>query len=71
MSDGPLSCIQDLRVERAVHLLQMSSDNVDLIAAQVGYANEVMLRTLLRRRIGRSVSELRTPLINRKIFNYD
>jgi transcriptional regulator GlxA family with amidase domain len=55
----PLSYFQDLRVERAVHLLQTSSDSIDLIAAQVGYANGVTLRTLLRRRIGRSVSELR------------
>jgi len=55
----PLSYFQDLRVERAVHLLQTSSDNIDLIATQVGYANGVTLRTLLRRRIGRSVSELR------------
>jgi len=55
----PLSYFQDLRVERAVHLLQTSSDSIDLIAAQVGYANGVTLRTLLRRRIGRSVSQLR------------
>ena len=55
----PLSYFQDLRVERAVHLLRTSSDNIDLIASQVGYANGVTLRTLLRRRIGRSVSELR------------
>jgi transcriptional regulator GlxA family with amidase domain len=55
----PLSYFQDLRVERAVHLLQTSNDSIDLIAAQVGYENGVTLRTLLRRRIGRSVSELR------------
>lgn len=55
----PLSYFQDLRVERAVHLLQTSSDSIDLIAAQVGYANGATLRTLLRRRIGRSASELR------------
>ena len=56
----PLSYFQDLRVERAVHLLQTSSDSIDLIAARVGYANGATLRTLLRRRIGRSASELRT-----------
>lgn len=55
----PLSYFQDIRVERAVHLLQTSSDSVDQIAAQVGYADGVTLRALLRRKIGRSVSELR------------
>lgn len=55
----PLSYFQDLRVERAVHLLQTSGDSIDLIAAQVGYANGATLRTLLRRRVGRSASELR------------
>ncbi len=55
----PLSYFQDIRVERAVHLLQTSNDSTDQIAAQVGYANGVSLRALLRRRLGRSVSELR------------
>jgi AraC-like DNA-binding protein len=40
----PLSYFQDLRVERAVHLLRTSSDSIDLIAAQVGYA-KTTLRT--------------------------
>ena len=55
----PLSYFQDLRVERAVHLLQTSSESIDLIAAQVGYANGATLRTLLRRRVGRTANELR------------
>jgi transcriptional regulator GlxA family with amidase domain len=59
LGKSPLSYFQDLRVERAVHLLQTSNDSIDLIAAHVGYANGVTLRTLLRHRIGRSVSELR------------
>ena len=55
----PLSYVQDLRVERAVHLLQTSDGSVDDIAAAVGYADAVTLRTLLRRKTGRGVRELR------------
>ena len=55
----PLSYFQDLRVERAVHLLQNSSASVDQIATQIGYADGVTLRTLLRRKLGRGVRELR------------
>ena len=49
----PVEYIQDLRVERVVHLLKTSKLSVDRIAEQVGYADGVMLRTLLRRRIGK------------------
>ena len=58
---SPLAYFQDLRVERAIHLLRTSSDNVDSIAAQVGYADGATLRSLLRRKTGRPVSALRTP----------
>ncbi|SEO81536.1 GlxA family transcriptional regulator [Nitrosovibrio sp. Nv6] len=61
LGKSPLSYFQDLRVERAVHLLRTSSDGMDVIAAQVGYADGTTLRALLRRKIGRTVSELRTP----------
>jgi transcriptional regulator GlxA family with amidase domain len=56
----PLSYFQDLRVERAVHLLRTSNHNIERIAAMVGYADGVTLRTLLRRRLGRGVRELRS-----------
>lgn len=59
LGKSPLSYFQDLRVERAVHLLRTSSDNVDSVAAQVGYADGATLRSLLRRKTGRAVSELR------------
>lgn len=55
----PVEYIQDLRVERAVHLLKTSKQSVDRVAEQVGYADGVTLRTLLRRRLGKGVRELR------------
>ena len=59
LGKSPLSYFQDLRVERAVHLLRTGADSVDHIAAQIGYADAVTLRTLLRRKLGRGVKELR------------
>jgi transcriptional regulator GlxA family with amidase domain len=59
LGKSPLAYFQDLRVERAVHLLQTSKISVDQVAAQVGYADGVTLRTLLRRKLGRGVRELR------------
>jgi transcriptional regulator GlxA family with amidase domain len=46
-------------VERALHLLKTTDHNVERIASMVGYADGVTLRTLLRRRLGRRVRELR------------
>ncbi|RDJ01866.1 GlxA family transcriptional regulator [Rhizobium grahamii] len=59
LGKSPLSYFQDLRVERAVHLLRTSRKDMDAIAAEVGYADGVTLRTLIRRRLGRGVRELR------------
>jgi transcriptional regulator GlxA family with amidase domain len=55
----PLAFFQDLRIERAVHLLKTSKRSVERIAELVGYADGVTLRTLLRRRLGKGVRELR------------
>ena len=60
LGKSPLSYFQDLRVERAVHLLKTTSHSIERIAAMVGYADGVTLRTLLRRRLGRGVRELRS-----------
>ena len=57
---SPLSYFQDLRVERAVHLLRTSNDTVEKIAAAVGYADGVVLRNLIRRKLGRGVREIRS-----------
>jgi transcriptional regulator GlxA family with amidase domain len=55
----PVSYVQQLRVERAVHLLRTSDASIDDIAGEVGYSDGVTLRTLLRRKTGRGVRELR------------
>jgi transcriptional regulator GlxA family with amidase domain len=59
LGKSPLSYFQDLRVERAVHLLQTSNASVDRIATEIGYSDGVTLRTLLRRKLGRGVREIR------------
>ena len=56
----PLSYFPDLHIERALHLLRTGTHSVDRIAAQIGYADGVTLRTLLRRKLGRGVRELRS-----------
>jgi transcriptional regulator GlxA family with amidase domain len=55
----PLSYVQDLRVEAAVHRLRTTKQSMDEVAAAVGYGDGVTLRTLLRKKTGRGVRELR------------
>jgi transcriptional regulator GlxA family with amidase domain len=59
LGKSPLSYFQSLRVERAVHLLKTGNESVDEIAARVGYADGVTLRTLLRRQLGHGIREIR------------
>lgn len=58
----PIGFVQDLRLERAVHLLRTSDRSIDDIASTVGYEDGSTLRTLLRRRLHTGVRELRRPL---------
>ena len=60
---SPVSMVQDLRLEQAVHLLRSEREGIDSIAAKVGYANGVTLRNLIRRKFGRGVRELRAALV--------
>jgi len=62
LGTSPRAYFQDLRIERAVHLLKTSHASVDQIATEVGYAEGVTLRALLRRRLGRGVREIRGSL---------
>jgi transcriptional regulator GlxA family with amidase domain len=59
LGKSPLAYFQDLRVERTVHLLQTSDESIERIAGLVGYADGATLRTLLRRKLGKGVRELR------------
>lgn len=62
LGKSPLAYFQDLRVERARSLIHGSGMDVDAIAAEVGYEDGATLRTLLRKRLGRGVRELRADL---------
>lgn len=58
LGKSPLAFFQDLRVQRAEHLIALGHD-LGHVAAEVGYADAATLRNLLRRRLGRGVRELR------------
>lgn len=57
----PLSFVQDLRVEHAVHLASIGY-GVEAIASEVGYAASATLRALMRRKLGRGVRELKAEM---------
>jgi transcriptional regulator GlxA family with amidase domain len=59
LGKSPLDYFQDLRIERAVNLLETGEASVDQIAAEVGYAEGTTLRVLLRKKLGRGVREIR------------
>lgn len=59
LGKSPLSFVQDLRVEQAIHRLQTTAQSIDEIADSVGYQDGVTLRALLRKKTGRGIRELR------------
>jgi AraC-like DNA-binding protein len=62
LGKSPLAYFQDLRVEYAQSRLHNGGDDIEAIAADVGYADGATLRTLLRQRLGRGVRDLRAEL---------
>lgn len=55
----PVRYVQQVRLERAVHLLRTTDRSLDAVAAEVGYRDGSTLRSLLRRRRGTTVGEVR------------
>jgi transcriptional regulator GlxA family with amidase domain len=62
LGKSPMAYFQDLRVERARSLIRGKRLDIEAIAAEVGYNDGATLRTLLRRRLGRGVRELRAEV---------
>ncbi|MEL6321610.1 MAG: helix-turn-helix domain-containing protein [Cyanobacteria bacterium J06626_14] len=55
----PIAFVQRLRVEQSLHLLQTTDASIEEIAESVGYQDGVTLRTLLRKKTGCNIRELR------------
>ncbi len=68
---APLGFFQDIRVQRAVHLLETTADDIEKIAAAVGYADGVSLRALLRDKLGKGTREIRARVRNKGGEHHD
>ena len=59
MGTSPIRFVQDLRIERASHLLRTTDMSLETISRKVGYEQPNTLRVLLRERTGKTTSALR------------
>ncbi|MBL1080732.1 helix-turn-helix domain-containing protein [Streptomyces actinomycinicus] len=59
LGTSPVRFVQDLRIERASHLLRTTDLPLEVISRKVGYEHANTLRVLLRERTGRTTSALR------------
>ncbi|MER5517021.1 helix-turn-helix domain-containing protein [Streptomyces sp. NPDC002763] len=57
---SPIRFVQDLRIERACHLLRSTDMSLETISRKVGYEHPNTLRVLLRERTGKTTSALRS-----------
>ncbi|WP_243639856.1 GlxA family transcriptional regulator [Streptacidiphilus pinicola] len=59
VGNSPIRFVQDLRIERASHLLRTTDMSLEVIARKVGYEHPNTLRVLLRERTGKTTTALR------------
>lgn len=57
---SPRDFVNEIRLERATHLLRTTALTVEAVAVRVGYLNASTLRGLIRRRRDMSIRELKT-----------
>ncbi|MFD8810220.1 GlxA family transcriptional regulator [Streptomyces sp. NPDC059627] len=60
VGSSPIRFVQDLRIERACHLLRTTDMSLETISRKVGYEHPNTLRVLLRERTGKTTSALRS-----------
>ncbi len=59
MGTSPIRFVQDIRIERATHLMRTTELSLETVARKVGYEHSNTLRVLLRERTGKTTAHLR------------